>query len=242
MILLQKRCRIVSLLLLLASLFSLTRAFRVADGFVEAGEVEVRGSSRIAYAAPARKPVAGVKLTEAVRRALDRAIAEIEQKSNAEVIFRVQASEVEVHQSPALAEMFPHDVFIEVPFRIDEGPASKDLVPWPFHSTAFAFDKDTGDVAEISNDRYEGFAHLLAKRKVALKTLKDVERIWDSFCALVADRHRAGACAGRRAHVAAELAPTVGGPRRYFQGLFLRNHHRAQRHRDRRETAKCPSQ
>ncbi len=185
MILLQKRCRILSLPFLLASLFSLSRAFNVADGFAEAGEV--RESSKAPVVEFTRKPVADVNLTEAVRCALDRAMAEIERNSDTTALLRVEASKVRVLQSPALAEMFPHDVFIYVPFRVDEGPASKGRLAGmrgvPV-STTFVFDKDTGEAAEIPSDRYEGFARLLAKRKVALKSPKDAERIWACYCAL----------------------------------------------------------
>lgn len=144
---------------------------------------------------PARKPrdisretqtTPASDLTGLVHDAFEREIAHIQAKSDANARFEVDRSRARVLQSPLLAQMFPRDVFVRVPFKVHEGPAlkGKKLLAWDRSSTDFAFDKDTGESVELPGDGCEGFARLLAKRKVLLRSEKDAKRIWDAYRAI----------------------------------------------------------
>ena len=136
-----------------------------------------------------RQDLAAAKLTETVRRALDREIARIEGKSNENAVYKVDVSRAQVFRSPVLAEMFPRHLFVDVPFRLRAGPALKGkefLLAWgpsTISSSTFAFQKDTGASFELpAGNCYEAFARFLAERKVSLKSHKDAERIWAAYC------------------------------------------------------------
>lgn len=123
------------------------------------------------------------ELPAAARVAISREIARLRSMSTKDVVVTAAAQGCKEVTGPSLRLLFPHHVFVRIPYDYNRAPGSNAGVARPagLYET-LAVNRDNGDPTRLTLGNMDDFGSFLAAQHVTLKTDKDASLIWDALC------------------------------------------------------------